>query len=186
MATKKKPKRRMPATHPRLIRARQREKRAIELREQGWSFQAIAAEVGYSDRCGAWEAVTRAMARLVPQEKADAIRNRQVAIVKQVQQEALEQWWRSVEDAKKTVVNIDSVPGENGAKEKKSVTQTTEGQTGNPALLDKIIKASERLAKFLGLDAPQKLELGGETSVRVIGLKAADVFQAAADRARGK
>jgi hypothetical protein len=51
-------------TSPRRLYAKERTARAIELRWQGYSWQAIALHLGYRDRSGAWRAVRRATDRL--------------------------------------------------------------------------------------------------------------------------
>jgi len=55
------------------VSARQREAQVMRLRVQGWSFAAIAEEVGYSDQGGAHKAWKRALAR-IPKDAADDAR----------------------------------------------------------------------------------------------------------------
>lgn len=55
------------------ILARERERRALELRKAGVSYERIAAEVGYRDHTGAAKAVKRAMDRL-PKEASEDLR----------------------------------------------------------------------------------------------------------------
>lgn len=66
----------LPAKQPRnaaRILSRERERRALELRKAGVSYERIAAEVGYRDHTGAAKAVKRAMDRL-PKEAGEDLR----------------------------------------------------------------------------------------------------------------
>lgn len=63
-------------------------------------------------------------------------------------------WKRSTEDKEITY----SERSEKGSKE----GERREGQSGNPAFLDGILKCIERRCKLLGLDAPEKKEITGK------------------------
>jgi hypothetical protein len=55
------------------IMAVERQRQALELRKAGWTFQAIANEVGYANRSSAADAITTAL-RATVQEAADDLR----------------------------------------------------------------------------------------------------------------
>lgn len=63
------PVRSKPATPSRIL-ARENERRALELRKAGVSYDVIAKELGYRDHSGAAKAVKRAMAR-IPKEASE-------------------------------------------------------------------------------------------------------------------
>ena len=156
---------------------RKREERAVTLRLQGMTLDAIAKEVGYATHQGVRFAIFRAMARLPAIEDVLACRQQELAKLDEVEREAWEQWHRSTQDAETRTTSQ--------TKDGPVITDKAEGQSGNPALLDKIIKCSERRAKLLGLDAPEKLAVTSQSDIRVIGQNAADVLEAAAKKARG-
>jgi len=56
------------------VERRMKERRALELRMAGASYEWIAQEVGWSGRSGAWYAVQRAMKRLGPAPVAEELR----------------------------------------------------------------------------------------------------------------
>jgi hypothetical protein len=152
--------------------ARQREERAVQMRLEGHTLEEIAAELGYANRCGAWLALVRAKARLAPIKDAEELRQQEIARTFEIEQEAFEQWERSTEDAETTTTTEDD--------KGQSTTLKREGQSGNPALLDKVLKAMERRAKLLGLDKPQQIDM--TSGPRVIGQTPEEIFEAAAKK----
>jgi hypothetical protein len=177
--------------------ARLREEKAIKLRLQGLTLQEIAAEVGYASRGATRDAILRAMARIPNPENAAELRQREVDKCDEIERELWEQWYRSTDDAVKQTTKTplaavvidgetgDIQPATTSAGDKPEISRTVEGQSGNTSLVDKILKAMERRSKLLGLDAPVKLQQDTTNEVRVCGLEAADVFEAAAKRLRG-
>lgn len=63
----KKPKRRRGSSSAAAISSAERERQAIALRREGYSFDDIATMVGYSDRSGAKKAVDRGLSRWMRQ-----------------------------------------------------------------------------------------------------------------------
>lgn len=63
-------------TSPNRISDNEKAQRALQLRIQGWQFDAIAKEVGYSDRSSAYNAVNRILKERAAQcaEDADELR----------------------------------------------------------------------------------------------------------------
>lgn len=50
-----------PVSTPRLVRARLRQNRALQLRAAGFSYAAIARELGFGSRASAYKSVKRAL-----------------------------------------------------------------------------------------------------------------------------
>jgi hypothetical protein len=59
---------------PAKIAAAERQRKAVELRMAGLTFQAIADTLGYANRSSATDAVTRALRDTVPKELTDELR----------------------------------------------------------------------------------------------------------------
>ncbi len=157
------------------LKAREREELAVKLRLEGWTLGAIAEKIGYKASECARVAILRAMAKMPPIEDLVALRQHELDKLDEIEREAWEQWYRSTQDAESRT--------EAETKDGTFVTERKEGQSGNPALLDKIIKASERRAKLLGLDAPEKLAVSGNLDIDVFGQKPSEVFSHAAKEA---
>jgi hypothetical protein len=188
--TKKKTTRANPSkgTAPAALVARQREGLAIKMRLNGATLDEIATQAGYASRSGAAMALARAKARLSPIEDIEELRRLEVARTYEVEQEAWEQWYRSTDDAVKKSVKETAIQlaeqDEPGEATRLDTTTTREGQTGNPALLDKILKAMERRAKLLGLDASEHVNV--RAGVRVVGQNREEIFAAALARIQSK
>lgn len=149
---------------------REREREAWRLRQQGWTQQRIADRLEVTHQA-VDVMLFRIEKRLAAEfrEHAEEMKARQTAVLEQVMEEALEQWRRSTEDAVTEVTVKGKVTGKGGrSKEgadkdesRAQVTRTVEGQTGNPALLEKAMKAMEGIRSIWGLDAPKKQEHSG-------------------------
>jgi hypothetical protein len=141
-------------TSPIAIRAREREGQVLQMRLKGHTFAEIALAFGWKGESGPRDSLRRAMQRLSPPEDLEQLRAIEVEKCNAVEQEAWEQWRRSCGDAVSKTVE-ESPDG------KVRTTDKTERQTGNPALLEKILAAMNRRANLLGLDAPKRTELSG-------------------------
>ena len=183
--TKRKPRNPRAGSAVAAVRAREREGRAVQLRLEGRTLQEIATELGYAVRSSARFAIFRGMERLSPPENLESLRAIEVARTYEVEHEAWEQWYRSTEDAVKESTKTRAGDDETGEVVTET-TRTVEGQAGNPALLAAIVKAMERRAKLLGLDAPEKIDVNTKTEIRVIGQDPVQVFENAARRLRGE
>lgn len=60
-------------TEPRMIEAKQKAARALDLRKQGKTFDEIAAEVPYSSKQAAYDAVKRAIAAITREPASELI-----------------------------------------------------------------------------------------------------------------
>jgi hypothetical protein len=67
-----------------LAQARERDRKAVELALAGASYTAIADQLGYADRSGAWKAVRRALDRQEATE-VGALREQEVARLDRMQ-----------------------------------------------------------------------------------------------------
>lgn len=63
-----------PRTTPRIIRARQNEQRALQMRIEGKTLEEIANALGYANASVVFHAITRALERL-PRENAEQLRS---------------------------------------------------------------------------------------------------------------
>lgn len=143
---------------------RDRERAAWELRLQGWTQERIAEELGISQPT-VCKILRRVESRLAEEfrEHAEEVKARQAAILERIAAEALRQWERSCQDAVRVTVET----GRAKATEMglihlpdKEVT-TTEGQSGNPALLAQAREALADIRAIWGMDAPKRQEHTG-------------------------
>ena len=122
-----------------IIRAREREKRALELRKAGLSYAQIAEKLGYADPSGAHKAVMRALDKLVPKEDVEKVRRLELARLDAI---AIKLWKQIVEEGDIQAVNA-------------------------------YLRVMERRARYLGLDAPQKVaptDPSGKKPLRLVDL----------------
>jgi len=84
-------------------------------------------------------------------------KSRELARIDRLEREYWDAWERSKED--KETVTKEKTEGEKAGRAK--VQMRSEGQTGNPAFLSGLQWCVERRCKLLGLDAPQRHEVGG-------------------------
>jgi hypothetical protein len=61
-------------TSPRMIKAREKEGRALELRLYGANYEGIAEQLGYADASGAYKAISRALDRLTAEPSKEVLR----------------------------------------------------------------------------------------------------------------
>jgi predicted transcriptional regulator len=143
-------------------KAADNERRAWDLRLQGWTQQQIAEELGLSQStvCVALDRIEKKLAREF-RDHAEEVKARQTEQLQMVFQAAWEQWRRSCEDAQK----VKTVKGRVASNEAgyiplpDLVTEMVEGQSGNPALLSQAMKALADIRTIWGMDAPKKSEV---------------------------
>lgn len=123
---------------------------ACRMRRDGETFDAIAAELGFTNRSAAHKAVQRAMVAIV-QEAAEEVRVMEL--------ERLDYLW--TEGLK--VLRAKHVTVQNG---KVVMLANSEGvleplRDDAPVLnaIDRLLRIMERRAKLLGLDAPKRVEV---------------------------
>lgn len=145
--------------------SRERERVAWSLRQQGWTQQRIADQLGVSQPA-VLMMLGRVESRLAVEfrEQAEQIKARQTAILETVADEVLQQWRRSCEDG----VTVARVEGRTHTTKDgdimqlpDQVTTTIEGQSGNPGLIAQARGTFADIRGIWGLDAPQKREDNG-------------------------
>lgn len=126
------------------ISATERQRRALEMRKAGKSYQAIAETLGYASTGGAHKAVHSALTKTLS-EPADAVRQLELARLDAL----LEALWPGATGAK-------AAPWEEDGRPESEV---------DVERVDRVLKIMERRAKLLGLDAPTKADVtsAGET-----------------------
>lgn len=130
--------------------------RAAELRAEGYSYQQIADELGFSDRGRAHHAVRRAL-RDIAEKPAAAVRDlelRRLDAMYEAVMEVLERRHVTVSHGK--VIEHDGGPLIDDA----------------PVLaaVDRLLKIQARRAALLGLDAETKVNLSGGVTYEIIGV----------------
>lgn len=141
----------------------EREKRAWELRCQGWSQIRIGVELGV-DNSTICKILARLRARVLAQtaSKAEAYKAEQHALCEHLIDEALQEWQRSKRNAVKATRQTDAGSGDGDVASKERTSRTDEVREGDVAYLDRALAAMERQAKLWGLDAPVKREITGK------------------------
>jgi hypothetical protein len=117
-------------TSPRRLSAHDRQLRALTLRKGGASYDEIAAELGYSNRGGAYKAVSSAL-RETLREPADDVRALEL--------DRLDHMMSAVWPA---------------------------ALCGDIAAQQQVLRLMERRAKYLGLDAPARVDI--EARIRTV------------------
>lgn len=146
----------------------ERDRRAWELRQKGWTTRHIAEEltVDHSTIC---RALSRVETRLAKQFEQDALRikARHTAQLEHIADEAMQAWERSKLDAEMERVTDKDVTldgGMEGTKVMLPATETTtvhekRGQAGNPSFLSEARAAQADIRSIWGLDAPKKTDV---------------------------
>jgi hypothetical protein len=138
------PRRRRPTIRGRFVANIDRDIEALELRRQGFTYDQIAMSLGYTGKSGAYSAVQRALALSV-RETADEVRQLEIERLEDLRRPALEALRRRHLVVSQGKVMYDPSTGEPLI-------------DSMPALhaIDRLIKISERMAAFRGLDAPRR------------------------------
>ena len=135
---------RRPKIGGRLVENIDRDLKALELRRQGYTYERIASLAGYGNRSAAYGAVQRGLALSV-RETADEVRQLEIERLEDLRRPALEALRR-----RHLVVSQGKV--------------MHDPDTGEPLIddmpllhaIDRLIKISERMAAYRGLDAPRR------------------------------
>lgn len=126
--------------------ARERENRAWEMRQRGFTQAAIATELGIG-QSGINKALKRAERRALAQmgDRIEAVKITQHAQLERILMESLLAWERSkrVNETVKTETEADGT---------ERVTRTVKGQTGDPRYLTEAQRALEGIRRVWGLD----------------------------------
>ncbi len=132
--------------------SRQRELDVWRLRQQGWTQEAIAAEIGVTQ-----PAIQQILKRLTKRftkhnvEEIHHVKSQQIAQLEYIAYEAMLAWENSKEAAK-----IQRIKTSSGGKDNSEKVQELRDQDGDPRYLTVAMKAREDIRKILGADAPSK------------------------------
>jgi hypothetical protein len=158
----------MPGRHVNRQQAREHERRAWELRQQGWSERRIAAEIGV-EAASVHRILARDEKRLVAQlkEEGEKVKVRQTSVLEHITDEALQAWERSKESAKamtkRTAAKKEGESkgegkgeGDNAETPSEQVTTHQESRDGNTDYLKEARAALADVRRIWGADAPTK------------------------------
>lgn len=145
----------------RTLDAAERDAEACRLRARGLSYREIAEQLGYADAAGAHRAVSQVLRETV-QEPADELRHLEVARLDALLATA----WAVLEreHVAHSSGKLVMVAGEDGTE----VPLRDDAPT--LAAIDRVLKIMVRRAELLGLDAPKKIEQGGQVKYIVEGV----------------
>lgn len=140
--------------------AREREDRAWEMRQRGWTQAAIGKELGIS-QVGAGKALRRAEARVLKRmsDRIEGIKATQHAQLEHIVMESLQAWERSKSDVKTTKVTKD---GDGGKAER-----TTKTTPGTPSFLAEARQALADIRRLWGVGTGDDEELSAEERYNV-------------------
>lgn len=138
-----------------------RDAEACRLRAQGLSYRQIAEQLDYSDEAAAYRAISKVLKETV-QEPAEELRALEVARLDAL----LTRAWAVLErdHVAHSGGKLVMVVGEDG----QEIPLRDDAPT--LAAIDRVLKIMERRAKYLGLDAPTKIEQGGVVKYIVEGV----------------
>lgn len=144
------------------LSAAERDAKAAELRAQGWSYPAIAQELGYYDRSHVWRQLQLAKKRVLKEPVENLIS------VEMQQLDAL--YVAALEILEKEHVAI-------------SQGKVMKDDDGNPILDDgprlaairEMRMLRESFRKLYGLDAEKKVNISGGVRYEIVGIDSADL-----------
>lgn len=126
----------------------ERRAKAVDMRMAGASYQKIANELGYNSRGAACQDVSRALEAAVAEQarSVEAYREEELQRLDLLLAEA----W--------AILKRDHVTVSNGRIVRDDLDQPILDDGPTLQAIDRILKIQERRAKFLGLDAPMRVE----------------------------
>jgi len=139
----------MPASKAQRAKTAERRKQAIEMRLGGASFDDIADKLGYSDRAAAHKDITRAL------ETHVAEMHQGVEVLRETELQRLDVLWADAW----AVLKREHITVSHGRVVYDDSTGEPIADPG-PVLqaINTLLKIQERRAKYLGLDAPTRVE----------------------------
>ncbi len=123
----------------------ERDGRAARLASQGWTYEAIAGELGYSDKGAAWRAVQNVLVETARAQGTEELRVQQLAELAELRRVM----WRTVEDPPPLVDRMGRIVVDDDG------VQVPDEQARAAAAMV-VIRAGERAARLRGLDAPRR------------------------------
>ncbi len=145
---------------------RERERRAWELRQQGWTHARIAVELGLDP-----STITKMLARIRKrylaeiQDQVEAETIEQVAQLRFIVDEAMQAWLASKEASKSVAQK--KKPGQGAGGDE--ITTRVQDQDGDPRYLGTAMSALGDIRKILGVDAPVRSDItSGGKALRAV------------------
>ncbi len=137
----------------------ERDRRAAELAAQGWTYPAIAAELGYANRSVAYRAAQRCMYETAVEDgTTEELRRQQVEELRLVRQ----RMWKVLDNPPPAI----SRTGKIVVDEQGEPVEDAAAVLGAAAM---IVKANERTSKLRGTEAPRRsVTMTGSASVAEI------------------
>ena len=111
----------------------------------GWTYDRIAAELGYADRGAAWKAIQRVLVETARTTGTETLRQQMLAEVAELPRVA----WEDVTHPQPLVDRMGRVVRDEDGEPIADLQQKA-------ASMQVILRALERLAKLRGLDAPKR------------------------------
>jgi hypothetical protein len=123
----------------------ERDARAARLAAQGWTYEAIATELDYTDRGAAWKAVQRVLIETARAQGTEELRVQQLAELAELRRTM----WRTVDMPPPLVDKVGRI-----VRDDDGAVVPDEQARASAAMV--IIRAGERAARLRGLDAPRR------------------------------
>lgn len=160
------------------VTAAQRAAQAAQLRSKGWSYRAIAAELGMSSVASAHKAVARALKAIV-EEPATAVRALELERLDRMYEAVV-----AVLEREHVTVSGGNVVRRQVGQERDDVGALVLAGDGQPIpiyedimddapvlqAVDRLLKIQARRAALLGLDAETKLAVSGGLKYEIVGV----------------
>jgi len=143
--------------------ARERERRAWELRQRGFTHDRIAADL-MVDRSSVSKMLKRVSQRVTKNliEEATEEKIAQVEQLRYLVDDLFQAWDKSKANAKALTKHTSKPAGSSlrrGSKESEDVTIATKDQYGDTRYVDSAMRALAELRKILGIDAPERVDI---------------------------
>lgn len=146
---------------------REREKRAWELRQQGWTHERISIELGVHHTT-----ITKMLGRIRKRylrelnEEVEQETTEQLLQLRFIVDEAMQAWMSSKEASKSVAQKKRQGQGGNQPDE---ITTRVQDQDGDPRYLSTAMSALSDIRKVLGVDAPQRSDVtSGGKPIRAV------------------
>lgn len=135
----------------------EREQRAWELRQLGWTQEHIARELGITQD-GVSKILARVSRRVIGNlaDDVERVKRDQTAFLERIADEAMRAWERSQLDACERTTRTMSADGSNSLTEEK---RTVKGQVGDQRFLAEARAAKADIRKIWGIDSPEKRDI---------------------------
>lgn len=131
--------------------------RACELRSRGWSYRAIAAEIGDTSPAQTYKRVQRGIDRVIHEPAEEA---------RQFELDRLDRMYREIEE----VLTRDHIVVQHGKVVYQSTGEPLADHDPKMRAVATLLKIQERRSRLLGLDAAQKTQVSGGVRYEIVGV----------------